>query len=164
MFKKLKDKKGFTLVELIVVLVILAILAALLIPALTGYIDKANAEKIVSQTRMITMAVQTEASSCYGKGPLSNNTAGKTDGNLPTVENVKSLAEVKGLTTTSHFKAEVNSAGVVLDVEYDDGTFICLYKDGQYTVAKTADNTKIESDNITVAETASFAALSKPIA
>ena len=39
MFKKLKEnnKKGFTLVELIVVLVILAILAALLIPALTGY-------------------------------------------------------------------------------------------------------------------------------
>ena len=42
--KKLKDnkKKGFTLVELIVVLVILAILAALLIPALTGYINKAK--------------------------------------------------------------------------------------------------------------------------
>ena len=43
--RKLKDRKGFTLVELIVVLVILAILAALLIPALTGYIDKANGEK-----------------------------------------------------------------------------------------------------------------------
>ena len=42
MFKKLKEKKGFTLVELIVVLVILAILAALLIPALTKYIDKAK--------------------------------------------------------------------------------------------------------------------------
>lgn len=164
MFKKLKDKKGFTLVELIVVLVILAILAALLIPALTGYIDKANAEKVVSQTRMITMAVQTEASSCYGKGPLSNNTQGNTDGNLPTVANVNKLAEVKGLTSTSHFKAEVNSAGVVLDVEYDDGTFICLYKDGQYTVAKTADNTKVDSDSITVAESASFTALSKPIA
>ena len=164
MSKKLKAKKGFTLVELIVVLVILAILAALLVPALTGYIDKANKEKVVAQTRMITMAVQTEASSCYGKGPLSNNTEGNTDGNLPTVENVKSLAEVKGLTTTSHFKAEVNSASVVLDVEYDDGTFICLYKDGQYTVAKTADNTKVDSDIITVTETASFAALSKPIA
>lgn len=36
MFKKLKDKKGFTLVELIVVLVILAILAALLIPRVDG--------------------------------------------------------------------------------------------------------------------------------
>lgn len=40
MFAKVKNKKGFTLVELIVVLVILAILAALLIPALTGYIGQ----------------------------------------------------------------------------------------------------------------------------
>lgn len=36
---KKNTKRGFTLVELIVVLVILAILAALLIPALTGYIE-----------------------------------------------------------------------------------------------------------------------------
>lgn len=42
--------KGFTLVELIVVLVILAILAALLIPTLTGYIDKAKEKKIVAET------------------------------------------------------------------------------------------------------------------
>jgi type IV pilus assembly protein PilA len=41
-----KGRKGFTLVELIVVLVILAILAALLVPALTGYIDKAK-EKVL---------------------------------------------------------------------------------------------------------------------
>ena len=46
--RKIKNKKGFTLVELIVVLVILAILAALLIPALTGYIDKANKQKIIA--------------------------------------------------------------------------------------------------------------------
>ncbi len=64
--RKMKNKKGFTLVELIVVLVILAILAALLIPALTGYIDKANKEKVVSECRMVVMAAQTEASEAYG--------------------------------------------------------------------------------------------------
>mgnify|MGYP000615173535 FL=1 len=67
MFKKLKGKKGFTLVELIVVLVILAILAALLVPALTGYIDKANDEKVTATTRQIVMAAQTEVSEAYGK-------------------------------------------------------------------------------------------------
>lgn len=39
--KKL-NKKGFTLIELIVVIAILAILAAILIPSITGYITKAN--------------------------------------------------------------------------------------------------------------------------
>ena len=53
MFKKLKDKKGFTLVELIVVLVILAILAALLVPSLTGYINRAKKQELISQTRMV---------------------------------------------------------------------------------------------------------------
>ena len=68
MFKKLKEnkKKGFTLVELIVVLVILAILAALLIPALTGYINKAKNKSIVAETRQVVMAVQTLVEEKYG--------------------------------------------------------------------------------------------------
>ena len=56
MFKKLKDKKGFTLVELIVVLVILAILAALLVPTLTGYIDRPR--KSLSKQRPVMLLGQ----------------------------------------------------------------------------------------------------------
>ncbi len=36
------NKKGFTLIETIVVLVILAVLAAILVPSLVGWIDRAN--------------------------------------------------------------------------------------------------------------------------
>ncbi len=60
------SKKGFTLVELIVVLVILAILAAILIPTLTKYIDKANNNALVAETRSVVMAAQTLASEAYG--------------------------------------------------------------------------------------------------
>ena len=59
-------KRGFTLVELIVVLVILAILAALLIPALTGYIDKAKKDQVIAETRMLHEAIQTEIVELYG--------------------------------------------------------------------------------------------------
>ena len=62
-----KNNKGFTLVELIVVLVILAILAAMLIPALTGYIDRAQEDKVKTLTRQVVVAAQTVVSEAYGK-------------------------------------------------------------------------------------------------
>lgn len=63
--KIFKNRRGFTLVELIVVLVILAVLASLLIPALTGYIDRAKRDQVVAETRMLHEAVQTVAGEAY---------------------------------------------------------------------------------------------------
>lgn len=62
---KKKNNKGFTLVELIVVLVILAILAAILVPALLGYIDRAKEQQIVLNARSVYTAAQAEFSDAY---------------------------------------------------------------------------------------------------
>lgn len=60
-----KSKKGFTLVELIVVLVILAILAAMLVPALTGYIRRARQEKDYQFAATVLTAAQSAATYQY---------------------------------------------------------------------------------------------------
>ncbi|MCR5527982.1 MAG: type II secretion system GspH family protein [Saccharofermentans sp.] len=60
------SKKGFTLVELIVVLVILAVMAAMLVPALTGYIDEARKKKDYNAAAEVLTAAQAVVTQYYG--------------------------------------------------------------------------------------------------
>ena len=65
-------KKGFTLVELIVVIVILAVLAAMLVPALIGYIDRARREKDYQTASTIYAAAQAALTEAYAKGDIAD--------------------------------------------------------------------------------------------
>ena len=58
--KKLRSKKGFTLVEIIVVLVILAILAAIAVPSVLGYVEEAKKEKYIAEAKSIYTVIQVE--------------------------------------------------------------------------------------------------------
>jgi type IV pilus assembly protein PilA len=62
-----KDKKGFTLVEIIVVLVILAILAAFLIPSMLGFVNDAKKKAAVAEQREIYVAAQAIATEQFAK-------------------------------------------------------------------------------------------------
>lgn len=123
--RKLKEnkKKGFTLVELIVVLVILAILAALLVPALTGYIDRAKEKQIIAETRQCVMAAQTIADEQYALETADISTYINTN-----QSDVTDLADVTGTVSD----VTVDTSGHVTDLKFTKtGGDSCIFdKDG----------------------------------
>ncbi len=95
------SKKGFTLVELIVVLVILAVLAAMLVPALIGYIDRAKKEKEFQAASTVYTAAQSLATEAYGKG--------KTSAEAKTY--AQTVSEIKTLTGVDVKSVEITMVG-----------------------------------------------------
>lgn len=106
-----KSKKGFTLVEIIVVLVIIAILAAIAIPAMTGWIDKANERANYAEARTALLAAQTLASENY---------SASTSGDAITAADIAALAEIKGSTTDATVVGGKVSALTYTGVNGDD--------------------------------------------
>ncbi|MEE1465680.1 MAG: prepilin-type N-terminal cleavage/methylation domain-containing protein [Clostridium sp.] len=76
-----KNKKGFTLVEIIVVLVIIGILMALAVPAVMSYIKKAADTKLISEARTVMVASKEKGIELVKQGKLHQLTSSgsKTD-------------------------------------------------------------------------------------
>ncbi|MDW7658966.1 MAG: prepilin-type N-terminal cleavage/methylation domain-containing protein [Bacillota bacterium] len=108
-----KSKKGFTLIELVVVIAILGILAAILIPVISGFIqrandaaDQANARGLFNAASMV-LAVNDTALAIDTLGPTELTTAGVDDlfGTIPTGSTVVVVAAGSGRVVQS---AQVN--------------------------------------------------------
>ena len=66
--EKLRNKKGFTLIEIIVVIVILAVLMAVAVPSVMSYMNEGNKAKYESVARTVLINTQTEFAKEVGDG------------------------------------------------------------------------------------------------
>ncbi len=116
--KKITNKKGFTIVELVIVIAVIAILAAVMIPTFSNVIEKANAS-----------AVQQVAAALYKEAYALDLSDGKLDGNdntqtttkeinKMTIDNVKGN-DVKYDTDPKYFEYNVSN-GTFTSFSYTD--------------------------------------------
>lgn len=105
-----KNKKGFTLVELLVVLVILAILAAAIIPSMMGFIDKAREESAAAECRSALLAGEVVMNEMYGLGTLTNDTVASGEDNA-ILKEINDVADFTGTAkvTSMTFKKDADN-------------------------------------------------------
>lgn len=101
-----RNKKGFTLVEVIVVLVILAILIAIAVPSIMKYIDDANDAKLLAQARPVLNTSKAEAAKLYADGTLESLPMDKT-----LHEKIMKIADIEGDLIEIKLNAAQNSSG-----------------------------------------------------
>lgn len=147
--KKKKNRKGFSLVELIVVLVIMAILAAALVPTLIGYIRQTRESNAKNEASMVVQAAQTIASGAYAAADGQYNVEGSGVVTLADVkagvtsdttgayhDAVKYLSEVKGsITNIVVDNATLQVKGVQYKTEND--VYVTYQSDGTYDCGST---------------------------
>lgn len=102
-----KDKKGFTLVEMIVVIVIIGILLAILVPGMFKYIQKAKDKQILVDARTAYLDVQMAAQEAYGAN-------GITGSEVKTVfENISNASGTETVTVNG----DKNSASITVTID-----------------------------------------------
>lgn len=125
LMKKLKEKKGFTLIEMIIVIAIIAILIALIAPNLQKYLNTAKQTTVNAAAKTIYTSANTYLVELYTEGN-PHTTGDWSNDNEPGDFAGEYLndSEMEGMTYTVKVKDSV-----VYAVKCSDGTFTGYYPD-----------------------------------
>lgn len=115
--------KGFTLVELIVVMVILTLLAAILVPSLLGWIDEAKGKQYILSARSLYMSAQAIESEKYaawdGTTANANHNLSDSDKNR-----IMKMADIEGAEITGVEFASDTLSGASASSNHDYYTIV----------------------------------------
>lgn len=144
-----KNKKGFTLVELIVVLVIIAILAAVLIPTVSGYIGRARKTSAQSAAKSEVTAFQAAATDVLGANSTLTDKGSEIATNAATYGATMTSSVATGATgvTAATDKCvesvKFSTDGAVTGLWYKEGNYRVYFDGSTYTAQKDSYSTAL---------------------